>query len=506
MPSRSRPAGRASVVEPARKQVILPKFTMDIHIANHYRSKVYTTFSTVSGHVEVNVSHDTDFDAVEIFLVGTSKTSIDAVNIPLATSHTFLKLIMPVPESYYPVPRRFKAGTNYTIPFHFVIPQHLTLNACSHCAPNHALKDNHLHLPPSVGDWQQDDFAPLMSRITYSVRARVVQNGAGIRSVRLMDKSCDIKVLPTTTEEPPLSIDKQDKMYAMSKCKTLRKSIISPKMGNITVAASQPASAMVSPDGRWIMPTTAHLDFVFEPASSESLPPKITAVSSKVAAVTFYSSGGINQYPNLKDWPRAYGADGRGMYTTTVSLPSTSVVDSQWKQQPREQARRDSGYCSDPGNAAEGMRVPMPDNRRRKQNKKSAPFRYTTQVRVPVTLPAGKKTFLPTFHSCITSRVYVLWLTVTLSVPGGTATHVTLRVPLQIGISSQDSPGADASGLPTFEAAMEDSSLDVDSFFQPRTMSVPDIDFQSELPGYGMHAGSRARAVTRRAEALSSPA
>ncbi|KAI1188046.1 arrestin [Nemania serpens] len=482
MVARSWPTGHAStVVEPVQKQNT-PKISMDIHIDNHYQSKIYTTSSPVSGHVKLSASHDVRFDHIQILLLGTSKTCIDAISVQQSTSHTFLKLIMPIRESYYPESRRLEAGATYTIPFHFVIPQHLPLGACNHQLRDDALREEHLRLPPSFGGWKKDDLAPNMSRITYFVRARVYRKDAA------MEVSRDIKVIPLVAEDAPLSISHQDKMYVMSKSKTLRKSILSPKLGKVTVSANQPVPAMISADGHDVTPTAAQLDLVFEPTSTESQPPKIVGVTSKVTAVTYYSAGAICQYPNLKDWARSFGADGRGVYTSSVSLPPTPVEGIAWHQHITAQDRRDSGYDSelheDSDHSPTG-RPTLPSARDSpRRNNKSAPFYYATKLQVPVELPAGKKQFLPTFHSCISSRVYVLWMTVTLSSLVGMSSTVTLGVPLQVGVGSREGGRVDSTGLPTFESAMEDAALEVDSYLQPRTLSVPDIEFHSELPGY----------------------
>ncbi|KAI0460278.1 arrestin [Xylaria acuta] len=481
----------STVVEQAQRH----KINMDIHIDNHYQSKIYTTSSTVSGHVKVNASHDVQFGKVQILLLGTSRTRIDAINIPQATSHTFLKLMMPVPDSYYPELRRFEAGTTYTIPFHFVIPQHLTLNACSHHAPNDALKEQHLRLPPSIGEWDKDDFTPNMSRVTYCVRARVYHEDSDGKSAKAMEASHDIKVIPIVAEDAPLSITQQDKMYVMSKSKTLRKSILSPKLGKVTVSANQPAPAMISSDGHCITPTTAQLDLVFEPTSNDSQPPRIVSVTPKVTAVTYYSAGGINQYPNLKDWARSFGSDGRGAYSSSVPLPTTPVKSAPWEQHLASQGRRDSGYDSglhsDSEHSANGRHSPSSERDSWKRSRKGAPYYYATKVQVPVELPAGKKQFVPTFHSCIASRVYVLWMTVTLSGLAGMSSTITLGVPLQVGVGPGGDSRVDSTGLPTFEAAMEDASLEIDAYLQPRTISVPNIEFRSELPGYAELRGNR---------------
>ncbi|KAJ8132403.1 hypothetical protein O1611_g1224 [Lasiodiplodia mahajangana] len=83
-------------------------------------------------------------------------------------------------------------------------------------------------------------------------------------------------------------------------------------------------------------------------------------------------------------------------------------------------------------------------------------------------------------------------MTVTLSALVGTSSTVTLGVPLQVGVGPREGNRVDSTGLPTFEAAMEDAALEVDAYLQPRTMSVPNIEFCSQLPGYPELGGNRA--------------
>ncbi|KAI1264229.1 arrestin [Xylariaceae sp. FL1019] len=464
---------------------------MVVHIDNHYQSKIYSTSSVVSGHVEVNVHQDLDFNLLQILLLGTSRTRIDAVSIPQATSHTFLKLTMPIPRECYPEPRRFEAGNTYTIPFHFVIPDQLTINACSHRVSNETLKEQHVRLPPTLGTWEKDDFAPLMSRVTYQIRARAYNDDAERQSVKVMEGAQEIKVLPVVPEDAPLVVTKHDKLYVVSKTKTLRKSIISAKSGKVTVSAKQPAPVMLDCDGRSAMLSSGELDLVFEPTSNESQPPKVTGVSSKISAVTYYSAGGVNQYPNLKDWSRSYGSEGRGSYTGSVSLPTASMEKVSWKHRISEQARRDSGYCSEMLSDSDQAAAASSGQGRRARPNKGAPYYYGAKIQLPIELPVAKRQFVPTFHSCITSRVYVLSMTVTLSTSAGSSTNITLSVPLQVGVAPQQGSRVDATGLPTFEAAMQDAELETDPFLQPRAMSVPNIDFQSELPGYAELSGTR---------------
>ncbi|KAI1100128.1 hypothetical protein F4804DRAFT_56791 [Jackrogersella minutella] len=467
----------------ARKLSIAPKPNMSVHINNHYQSKVYTTGSEVSGKVIISPQTDVRFDSIQVVLLGSSKTRIDAVNIPQATSHTFLKLVMPIPESSYPVPRIFEAGITYTIPFTFVIPSTLTLNACNHHVANESVQEHHVRLPPTLGSWEKDDFAPNMSRVQYAVKARVYKEEvADGMSVKVMEAGQDIKVLPAVPEDAPLNITKHDDLYTMSKSKNLRKTIISPKSGKATITASQPSAAILSPDGLTISSTTVPLDIEFLPASSEAHPPKVTGISSKVTAVTYFSAGGINHYPNLKDWRRAFGTEGRGSYSGSTSVITGPLGEVKWSRHLTAEARRDSGYGSDTLSSTDSDQISRAAPKTKSKRTLASPIYHTTQIHVPIQLPVRKKTFVPTFHSCITSRVYVLWLTVTL-VSGGTSAHLTLGVPLQVGVSSLGTHLDNAEMPPSFE---EVEGEDVDEFLHTRTLSVPRIEFQhgAVLPGY----------------------
>ncbi|KAI1461581.1 hypothetical protein F4805DRAFT_453467 [Annulohypoxylon moriforme] len=466
----------------ARKLSIAPKSSMTIHINNHYQSKVYTTGSEVSGYATINSQTDVRFDTIQIVLLGTSKTRMDAVNIPQATSHTFLKLVMPIPESTYPVPRIFEAGLYYTVPFTFVIPSTLTLNACNHSVANDSVQEHHVRLPPTVGSWEKDDFAPNMSRVQYAIKARAYKEDmASGHSLKVMEGGQEIRVLPAVPEDAPLNITKHDDLYTMTKSKNLRKTIISPKSGKVTVTASQPRPAMLSPDGQTMTPITVPLDLEFVPASTEVHPPKVTGITSKVTAVTYFSAGGINHFPNLKDWHRAFGCESRGSYSGTTSVITGRFGQVGWTRHLTAQARRDSGYGSDGLTSSDLDQLPKPVPQKSKKSLAS-PIYHKASIQVPIEIPTHKKTFIPTFHSCITSRVYILWLTVTL-VSGGTSAHVTLGVPLQIGVSSTESPRSYAELPPSFEEA---EGADVDEYLRPRLMSAPTVGFhQNEaLPGY----------------------
>ncbi|KAI1073767.1 hypothetical protein F5B20DRAFT_574583 [Whalleya microplaca] len=486
MSSTSSDASRAATLGSyARKLSIIPRPNISIDVENHYRSKVYTTSSKVSGHVTINPQTDVRFDTIQILLLGTSKTRIDNINVPKATCHTFLKLIMPIPESAYQVPRVFEAGRTYKMPFTFVIPHYLTLNACNHDVSNDSVREHHVRLPPTMGSWERDDFTPQMSRVQYVIRARVYRQEEIDGSItKAMEATQEIKVLPADIEDAPLNITKHDNLYTMSKSKSLRRTILSPKSGKVTVSAAQPSAAMLSPDGQSITPVTVPLHIEFEPASRDSQPPRVTGIYSKVTAVTFFSCSGTNHFPNLKDWSRTFPCDGRGSYSSTTSVATQPPGPLTWRTRRPTQTRRDSGYCSSDVETSSDHSVSSRNHDVPTTSSSSEPAplpHHTTTLHIPVQLPARKKTFIPSFHSCITSRVYVLWLTVSLSAGSSSSSSLTLGVPLQIAVDGSRALESGDDGLPSFEAALRDA--EADEALRPRVMGVPGVQFESALPG-----------------------
>ncbi|KAJ9137273.1 Arrestin [Pleurostoma richardsiae] len=478
------------------RQMAFPKSHISVNLDNHFSSKIYTSSSPVSGNVTITTQRDVRFEAIEIVLLGTARTRVDGVSTPQASSHIFLKMIMPVPESTYPVPRVLENGRTYTIPFNFVIPSYLTINACGHRVDSEHVRDHHVCLPPTMGSWEKDDMTPQMATVEYSVKARVFREpDMPGKLIKVMEAVQEIQVLPTYPEQAPLSVTKQDKMYITSKTKSLRKSIISGKTGRLTVSAAQPGAVILRPDGKVAANTTAQVDLNFEPVSAEVLPPKVTSMSGKIEAHTFYSSGAITHLPNLGDWNRSFTIDRRGVYNTSVPLFSRTFDKLPWAQQLTAQVRRDSGYGSDsPGAQSDVERSSAERSRRRESNgggkqmkarrstPSPSPIYHTTTVQVPIGVPTDRKTFIPSFHACIVSRVYTLVLAVTVSF-GSTTSTVTLRLPLQVAVEPAPTAAPPDNELPSFETAVQEAELD--EFLRPRLLSVPDVQFhRGTLPGY----------------------
>ncbi|KAG7117638.1 hypothetical protein HYQ45_015799 [Verticillium longisporum] len=466
--------------------------SIEIKLDNHYNSKVYSSGSPVAGEVTITPWKDTRFDFVSIVLIGHSRTRLDAAQIAQHSSHTFLKLNMPIPASAYPVPRVFEAGHKYSIPFNFVVPHHLTLSACNHPKQSDAVYDQHMRLPASMGAWGKDDMSPQMARVEYMVKARVAEMPElGGRPIKVMEDHYHINVLPISPEDPPLNITSEDKGYRLTKAKTLRKNIFTAKQGRIIANAIQPPAIRLGADGRTASETSVTVNLTFEPTSPEILPPNASHVSAKVHAATWFSAAPISNLPNMGDARHSYAALPQLSYSTSVSLFSDDLEKTQWQIRATNPSRRDSGYSSE-GQPDSNSDSDQPSSRRSSKSAASgkAPVFHETALHIPVRIPTGRKLFLPTFHSCLISRTYTLQVGVTV----GDA-KLNLSVPLQVIVEPTGDQMMQATGLPSFDAVMAlQEAADADELLRGRVMRQPDPEFQetSVLPGYGDFLVSRA--------------
>ena len=472
------------------------KHATRIIINNHFSSKVYTSSSVISGTVVVETEYDMWFDTLQILLLGMSISQTDSTAGPLQRQHLFLKLQMPISTDQLPVPRIFEAGITYTFPFTFVLPKYLTINACSHGVRTDHVRDAHLLLPPSMGIWRTDDMAPKMARIEYSIEARILKDPEhlGRRAIKLSEKTHPIQVLPASYEEAPLSICKEDKAYRMSRTKGVRKGIFSSKIGDVTATASQPRPIILRPDGRAATGTNAHIELRFDPVSADAQLPVVTGITSKLFAHTYFSDDGFDTFPNIGKWTHEFGQHRRGEYYTSVHLPSTPNPKTKWRVYVTGLGRRDSGYVSDAQQAScsdcesdqsrRSSRLMEPESSHGQNG--SSHFFYRAKLSVPISIPTKKKTFIPSFHSCLISRAYVVHLSITIA-SGSSTTTLSIAVPLQIAVEATDTHEQGTFGLPTFQDVVEqEEAAAADETLTPRVWRVPEVQFSRafSLPGY----------------------
>jgi hypothetical protein len=446
---------------------------MEILLDNHHDGKIYTTFDAIRGKVQITAPHTARFDEVRITFEGNTKTYVENLS-PSATRsrttavHKFLKLVMPVRESDYPQPRIAEAGQTYKFDFNFAVPEQLLPRACSHSCSTSHVHHAHLQVLPSIGDREVsglDDLAPDMAKITYGVKVVVIRyRESDAQPVVLAESLKKLHIVPAIQEAPPLSLGEGFEDYEMSKTKSLKKGMFSGKLGHITVSAAQP-SALVLPapkENSTMSPTTmATVKLRFDPHDPTSQPPRLGGLSTKIKSTTFYSARPSSVFPSHFDVVSLYETT-RGLYDTSLSLSSRCVESVAWKRhEPREAAvRRNSDSSTSSSDFSDNALAP--------EQKAGNPF-YTASILVPITLPTNK-TWIPSFHSCIVSRVYAIGLSLSVHTPGTgvPATSVVLHLPVQIAANGNQ---AERAQLTAAEAAVELAAAN--AFMQPRVIEVP---------------------------------
>lgn len=453
----------------ARNMTQSGKVDVDIVVDNHEDGTVYTTFDSISGQVNITAAHAFRFDEIRITFEGSTRTYVENLS-PHSTKsrttafHSFLKLTMPIRDSEYPQPRIADAGRTYSFSFNFAVPEQLLPQACTHkCSADH-IHHAHLQLPPTLGgamgatDYSvYDDMGPDMSKIKYVIKARVMRSkDSDEKEVVLAEEMKKVCVVPKVAEAPPMRTEFGDD-YVLSKTKSLRKGMFSGKLGRITVSAAQPRAITLpspSPSPTKLPATTmATVDLRFDPHEASSEPPRLGGLTTKIKSVTFFSARPAQEFPTRASMSSSIESS-RGVYKCTVPVSSRCVERVAWKKHTAPQRRNsDSSTCSsDCSDSASDER----------------PY-YTATILVPISLPSYKR-WVPTFHSCIVSRVYAIDLTLTIHTPGTgvPASSVSLHLPVQIAASGN------RTGLTALTAAEAHLELqEANEFFTPRFIYVP---------------------------------
>ncbi|KAJ8111203.1 hypothetical protein OPT61_g6149 [Boeremia exigua] len=457
------------------------EFVMDDSDGPRRTIPSYSTLDTISGYVAVTVTADTRFEDIDIALIGTSHTMVDRVTTtPSMTgrsesTHRFLTLRQPLNESCFPSPRIFETGRTYKFPFTFNIPERLLPRACTHDVVADHVRDQHLMLPPSFGDSELsgygstllDDLAPEMSKIIYGVKVRIAQRGMSDNVVHILtERMKKIRVKPAFDEQAPLNIDSNIE-YRPKQEKTIKKGLFKGKLGTLTAQTMQPRPFNL-PGARTSnnkpITTIAKLVLRFDPAEAGAQPPALSSLHTRIKVTTSYATTPRHNLPSRAHM--AYDMS-QGVYAENVALNSLCIAKAKWEAHtaasnpaPECSARRDSGCssASDSNTTAFTSGILAPS-----KNYQHGTF-YTAQILIPVTL-TEKKSFIPTFHSCLISRTYILGLQ--FAPQGGSS--FSLKVPVQICANGSDS-GIETARARSVEAVMYRQATDL---FTPRSIAPP---------------------------------
>lgn len=442
----------------------------------------YTSLDQIRGHVSITAKYDTSFDEIYVTFEGTTKTFVEKVataspaNGRTEAFQVFLRLIQPMDPQALPESYILKAGQTYRFPFTFVVPEKLLPQSCTHVRSGHRMQDVHLNLPPSLGDPMTasvgktllDDMAPEMAVVSYAIKARVIQGrGNSGKPVVAAEGSKKLRVVPAVEERPPITVHgglKDD--YRLRKEKEIKKGMFKGKLGCLTMESSQPRSLRLPPlrsKNSCPVTTMATVNVRFDPADESAQPPALSSLSTKLKVATYFASVPMNDIPTkITDF---HYSNTKGVLVETIMLSSRCVASAQWERHsPQTPNRRDSAFST-----LSNPVVPEPSSA---YHGKSF---YTAQILVPITLPKGSKLFVPTFYSCLVSRVYSLDIYLGISAMV-TAPSMHIKVPIQI--SMEGNP--DARPSISAQEAQAIAAREATDIFLPRTMTPPSPEYMEQ--------------------------
>lgn len=398
-----------------------------------------------------------------------------ATNSRTNAFHNFLRLTQPIGDELLPQPRVAEAGRTYKFPFHFVVPERLLPQSCVHPRESEQVHDAHLELPPSLGDPMLasdghsllDDLAPDMTTISYAIKVRVVRSREdGGKPLVLADCAKKLRIIPATAEQPPLNVtDGEDGDYVLRKEKVLKKGMFKGKLGRLTMETTQPKCLNLPPprsESSCPPSTMATVNLRFDPAEESAQPPRLGQLWNRIKIATFFGTLPMGDFPT-KAGVSNYESQ-RGLFVETLNLSSRCVESARWEQHISSHSpppmRRDSGWSTSSSASTSSAYAGR--------------IFYTARLLVPITLPT-RKTFPPTFHSCLVSRIYALDFSLSLHTPSATVSAQTmhLKVPLQI------SSTGNIYAQPEISAAEAEAiaAREADGFFDPRSLAPPSPEY-----------------------------
>lgn len=311
--------------------------------------------------------------------------------------------------------------------------------------------------------------SPDMSKISYLVRARVTKQcpvGEGMRT--MADAAKKVRIIPASEEQPPLDVPECNPDYYLRKEKDVRRGLFRGKLGRLVMEAAQPkALQLPHPQAESPCPTTtmARVNLRFDPVDEAQEPPQLGTLWGKLKVSTYFGTTPWTDFPTRNS---SLGiCPTQGVYSENVPLSSRCVGSVQWQkhgsQAESDLARRDSLYSA---SSIESATTPSASY--------AGKTFYTASVLVPVTLPTGNKAFVPTFYSCLVSRVYLLDLCISYHTPNANimVPTVSLKLPIQIastGKLAESDSEADASSMTV-------AQVDRD-FFRPRNIAPPSPEY-----------------------------
>ena len=247
----------------------------------------------------------------------------------------------------------------------------------------------------------------------------------------MAEGSKKLRIIPAMEEQPPFDVniggdDRYD--YKMRGEKLIRKGTFQKKIGRLVVQAKQPQSLKLpyakGPNADCNPISMATMNLRFDPVEESSPLPSLNTCTARLKVATCFTSIPMDVIPTRSS--DYHFSNVRGIFVESVNLSSLSLSNVEWEK------RSSSIHLGDPQNSE----IPRPP-----EGWIGGPF-YTAKVAVPISLPKGNKVLIPSFHSCLISRIYALDLNLTISTPSTSIIDPQVHLKLPIQVSSEGNPNA----------------------------------------------------------------
>ncbi|KAE8387005.1 hypothetical protein BDV23DRAFT_162150 [Aspergillus alliaceus] len=375
--------------------------TNESYLYSHLTGDKIQGVATVRAHLDLRI------DGIEIAFIGEERTALQTGK----AYRQFQDLKYLIDESCLPPGKLFKERKKYEFAFEFEVPDHLSPEACNHRITSPAIRQAHLRPPPSFGDASvaglggklKDDYAPPTCKILYTIQAALFRNIPVIdkRDILLV-KKIKLRVKPAIDEFPPLDLLNSVNDYSLEADNVVYDSRSKEKLGQLSVVLQPPKSFRLPlRDPHSLVSITVTLFLRYKITGDQVELPQLQSFRGQLVATTFYTTTFHEDAPMKKQ-----DFFGRPKNYSESQFPSFSysIASLDWTQEEED--------C------------------------------YVAPLIVPVTLP--RLNFIPSFHTCLVSRVYSLDLR--LVVPG--ASPFYLKAPVHIYAER------DPSALPSYIATV----------------------------------------------------
>ncbi|KAE8377032.1 hypothetical protein BDV26DRAFT_305170 [Aspergillus bertholletiae] len=378
-------------------------------------TKSYTPGNKIEGTVCFTPRSKITIHQLRLSLEGKTVVRVDTndTNIPLpqtTASKTFLQMDQPLYDMSCQKVGMLQIGTEYRLPFEFVVPAELLPHVCQRHHRHEQLQWEHLQLPPSFGkrsqayDEQTEDMTAGAIAIQYHVRFSIMKKSQKDGRVTIVgDWTQLVHIRSPRLERPPVLIPENSTFYCLSQEAYIIKGLCRRRLGLL----SAQTSAQLSVDQRDLSAVRPiRINLKYNTTAGSPLP-TISCIQAELSALTSFGLTPWSDFPDLTEpatWDRY-----NECHEHNVPLKIAGPAFLHWR-------RANPGAR---GNTHQAFPV--------------ADTGYTTTLEAPITFPSRLPS-TPTFYSCLVARTYSLRMSLRFEVEEqqSRTSTISLTVPLQI--------------------------------------------------------------------------